>query len=117
MVCSTVTIIIIIIAHSFIHLTISSHVLDWTLLGLYDCFPICLILAMEATGLAPYNRGGAYIESLYHKYIANNCHISATDLPINTHGGKQFTYIYMYIIFILYMFIYVCYIFMLYMYA
>jgi len=59
-------------------------VADIDFFGLYDCFPICLIRAIEAVGLAKKGEGGAYIEKKYHdtqdKY-------DPRIFPINTHGG------------------------------
>ena len=55
--------------------------------GLYDCFPICLIKAIEAVGLAPKHQGGQWIEAMYHKYQSNHNLLSPTEFPINTHGG------------------------------
>ncbi|KAI8921509.1 thiolase-like protein [Entophlyctis helioformis] len=70
---------------------------DIDFFGLYDCFPICLIRAVEAVGLAPKGRGGAYIEVKYHE-VLDAMHRAeregATELfrpqdifPVNTHGG------------------------------
>eukprot|EP00879_Flechtneria_rotunda_P019422 GHRR01020400.1.p1 GENE.GHRR01020400.1~~GHRR01020400.1.p1 ORF type:complete len:370 (+),score=157.86 GHRR01020400.1:381-1490(+) len=71
--------------------------------GLYDCFPICLIRAIEAVGLA--HDGGAYIEQQYKKllgqleqqqqYLSGQQRPSQQQQqgsgrhiwPVNTHGG------------------------------
>ncbi|KAI8593324.1 hypothetical protein HDU89_002604 [Geranomyces variabilis] len=60
--------------------------------GLYDCFPICLIRAVEAVGLAPKGHGGAFVEERYHQIVAGLARdpdgFKPQDLfPINTHGG------------------------------
>lgn len=38
---------------------------DIEFFGLYDCFPICLIRALESVGLAGRGQGGAWIEDKY----------------------------------------------------
>jgi acetyl-CoA acetyltransferase len=57
---------------------------DIDFFGLYDCFPICLIRAIEAVGLAPRGEGGPWIEDAFERtsrqYVPG-------DLPVNTHGG------------------------------
>lgn len=69
---------------------------DVSFFGLYDCFPICLIRAIEAVGLAEKGHGGDYIDSKYEHLLpailkaqkGESLHISPQDhLPINTHGG------------------------------
>ena len=63
---------------------------DIDFFGLYDCFPICLIRAIEAVGLAPKGRGGAFIELKYHEILdaLRKGHSRPQDiLPVNTHGG------------------------------
>ncbi len=68
--------------------------------GLYDCFPICLIRAIEACGLAGEGRGqecrtgGDYIQMQYDRMLASLDKGTVDDLlsdpnffPINTHGG------------------------------
>eukprot|EP00698_Gefionella_okellyi_P002523 TRINITY_DN12368_c0_g1_i1.p1 TRINITY_DN12368_c0_g1~~TRINITY_DN12368_c0_g1_i1.p1 ORF type:complete len:391 (-),score=64.88 TRINITY_DN12368_c0_g1_i1:183-1355(-) len=47
--------------------------------GLYDCFPICLIRALEAVGLAPKGKGGEWVERMYRDQPQR--------IPVNTHGG------------------------------
>ena len=37
----------------------------WSLVGRYDCFPICFLRAVEAVGLAPKGEGGKWIERMY----------------------------------------------------
>ena len=58
--------------------------IDW--FGLYDCFPITLIRAIEAVGLCEHGYGGAYIEKYYQQCI-NTGKLNVNDFPINTHGG------------------------------
>lgn len=56
--------------------------------SLYDCFPICLIKAVEAVGLAPQHRGGHWVQSMYERSISNGTYkLSPTESSINTHGG------------------------------
>lgn len=57
--------------------------IDW--FGLYDCFPICFIRAVEAVGLAPRGRGGEWVERQYHATADPG--YDANVLPVNTHGG------------------------------
>lgn len=42
---------------------------DIDFFGLYDCFPICLIRAIEAVRLAPKRKGGTWIENIYNLYV------------------------------------------------
>ena len=52
---------------------------DIDFFGLYDCFPICFIRALEAVGLAEKGKGGEWVEKRYRdKSITMN---------VNTHGG------------------------------
>ncbi|ETO35825.1 nonspecific lipid-transfer protein [Reticulomyxa filosa] len=67
--------------------------------GLYDCFPVCLIRAIEAVGLAPRGKGANYIRHNYEQLVQlqkkNNFSRLPEDVmnqfvhqfPINTHGG------------------------------
>mmetsp|Transcript_27528 Transcript_27528/g.42985 ORF Transcript_27528/g.42985 Transcript_27528/m.42985 type:complete len:281 (+) Transcript_27528:546-1388(+) len=57
--------------------------------GLYDCFPICFIRAVEASGLSPPGRGGQWVEDRYRAFIASGGDkpLPPEDLPVNTHGG------------------------------
>lgn len=41
---------------------------DIDFFGLYDCFPICLIRAIEGVGLAKKGEGGQFIQDYYNKY-------------------------------------------------
>lgn len=56
--------------------------IDW--FGLYDCFPVCFVRALEACGVAPRSGGGAWVEEMHRKTASD---YSAADFPINTHGG------------------------------
>ena len=58
---------------------------DVDFFGLYDCFPICLTRALEAVGLAPKGRGGAFVEQWYRDHLAGAA--GPGRYPINTHGG------------------------------
>ncbi|KAI8916564.1 hypothetical protein PhCBS80983_g05021 [Powellomyces hirtus] len=65
---------------------------DIDFFGLYDCFPICLIRAVEAVGLAPKGHGGSFIEERYHQIVEGlkkdpNGFKPQDVFPINTHGG------------------------------
>ena len=56
--------------------------IDWH--GLYDCFPICFVRAVEACGLAPPGGGGAWVEAMYEH---TQSPYSPASFPVNTHGG------------------------------
>jgi len=67
---------------------------DIDFFGLYDCFPICLIRAIEAAGLAPKGKGGLYLEEQHVRLVEAVDNTKTADLsadnsffPINTHGG------------------------------
>jgi acetyl-CoA acetyltransferase len=62
--------------------------------GLYDCFPICLIRALEAVGLCPVGEGGAFIEKRHAELMQRQRNgedvlLPPESFPINTHGGLQ----------------------------
>lgn len=57
--------------------------IDW--FGLYDCYPICFLRAVEACGLAPKGRGGAWVEAMHEH--TESMDYSSTEFPVNTHGG------------------------------
>lgn len=57
--------------------------IDW--FGLYDCYPICFIRAVEACGLAPKGQGGKWVEDLYNRTMSPR--YRSDDFPVNTHGG------------------------------
>jgi len=59
---------------------------DINFFGLYDCFPICLIRAIEAVGLCNKGEGGNFIEKIYKKYVSTG-RLDPDEFPINTHGG------------------------------
>ena len=52
--------------------------------GLYDCYPICLIRAVEAVGICGKGEGGRWIEA---RYEATSGPYAPAVLPVNTHGG------------------------------
>ena len=60
---------------------------DINFFGLYDCFPICFIRALEAVGKAERGQGGAYVESIYNLAQRNGGTLDPNHFPINTHGG------------------------------
>ena len=60
---------------------------DIDFFGLYDCFPITLIRAIEAIGLCKEGYGGQYIEKFYNKIALNGGILDPNEFPINTHGG------------------------------
>jgi len=57
--------------------------IDW--FGLYDCYPVCFVRAVEACGLAPKGCGGAWVEAMYQKTA--DLKYSPDEFPVNTHGG------------------------------
>lgn len=57
---------------------------DIDFFGLYDCFPICLVRALEACGLAEKGGAGLYLERVYEEYQRTG---SLDSFPVNTHGG------------------------------
>lgn len=70
---------------AFREANVTSDDIDW--FGMYDCFPVTLIRAIEAVGLCDTGKAGEYIESVYDKYIANGGKLDCHEFPINTHGG------------------------------
>lgn len=72
------------IAYSTAQLGVS----DIDYFGLYDCFPIALIRALEAVGICDKGAGGAYVEKVYNSLLANGT-IDAREFPVNLHGGLQ----------------------------
>lgn len=60
---------------------------DIQFFGLYDCFPICFLRAVEAVRLCPRGQGGRWIETMYHRSEAQNGVLSPAEFPVNTHGG------------------------------
>lgn len=55
--------------------------IDW--FGLYDCFPICFVRALEAVGLAKKGKAGDYVEAWYERSNEDPHFV----MNINTHGG------------------------------
>mmetsp|Transcript_24429 Transcript_24429/g.36250 ORF Transcript_24429/g.36250 Transcript_24429/m.36250 type:complete len:409 (-) Transcript_24429:186-1412(-) len=68
---------------AFIEAQVSPKDIDFW--GLYDCFPICFIRALEAVGVCKKGEGGMWVEEMYHKTKDPN--YDPSDFPINTHGG------------------------------
>lgn len=58
--------------------------IDWW--GLYDCYPICFVRAVEAVGLAPKGQGGSWVEEA-HAMTSAEPDCAPSRLPVNTHGG------------------------------
>lgn len=56
--------------------------IDW--FGLYDCYPVCFVRALEAVGLAPAGGGGGWVQAMYERTCST---YSPDELPVNTHGG------------------------------
>ncbi|ESL08569.1 nonspecific lipid-transfer protein [Trypanosoma rangeli SC58] len=62
---------------------------DIEFFGLYDCFPICLLHAIEAVGLCPTGKGGEFVEAAYNEMMKTPGVIDSSRFRINTHGGLQ----------------------------
>ncbi|ORY46837.1 hypothetical protein BCR33DRAFT_783301 [Rhizoclosmatium globosum] len=66
---------------------------DIDFFGLYDCFPICLVRAVEAVGLCGKGQGGQFIELKYNEILyrlAQDPKFNPQEVfPVNTHGGLQ----------------------------
>jgi len=60
------------------------NVKDIEFFGLYDCYPICLIRAVEAVGICGKGEGGAWIQA---KYEETSGAFAPQAFPVNTHGG------------------------------
>jgi acetyl-CoA acetyltransferase len=67
---------------------------DIDFFGLYDCFPICLVRALEACGLCEKGQGGEYLEEQYDKMMnaiqdnqVESLLRDSSFFPVNTHGG------------------------------
>lgn len=65
----------------------NATVKDIGFFGLYDCFPICFIQALESVGLCPEGKGGEFVEAAYRKMVQDGGVLSPNQFPINTHGG------------------------------
>ena len=63
------------------------HISDIEYFGIYDCFPICFIKAVEAIGLAAPGCGGQWVEDKYNQSERQGGILSPQDFPVNTHGG------------------------------
>lgn len=59
-------------------------------LGLYDCFPICFVRALEAVQLASRGEGGRWIEEIYNISQQNHGVLDPNTFPVNTHGMLYF---------------------------
>ncbi|HQK20247.1 MAG TPA: thiolase family protein, partial [Polyangiaceae bacterium] len=57
---------------------------DIDFFGLYDCYPICLIRAIEAVGICAKGEGGAWVQA---KFEQTEQDYAPPSFPINTHGG------------------------------
>lgn len=57
---------------------------DIDFFGLYDCYPICLVRAVEAVGICGKGEGGKWIQE---KYEATSTDYEPASFPVNTHGG------------------------------
>lgn len=55
--------------------------------GLYDCFPICFLRALEACGLCKEGEGGRLVEQVYRRALDNGGVVDPSTFPVNTHGG------------------------------
>ncbi|SYZ64160.1 sterol_carrier_protein (plasmid) [Leishmania braziliensis MHOM/BR/75/M2904] len=60
---------------------------DIDFFGLYDCFPICFIRALESTGLCREGEGGQMVEEAYRRAAQRGGDVNPSEFPINTHGG------------------------------
>lgn len=69
---------------------------DIDFFGLYDCFPICLVRALEASGLCGKGNGGLYLETQYNRLLEllessskqkQPLKLPSDFFPVNTHGG------------------------------
>jgi acetyl-CoA acetyltransferase len=55
--------------------------------GLYDCFPICFLRALEAIGVCAKGEAGQFVERKYQQLLHNDGDLHPNDFPFNTHGG------------------------------
>lgn len=58
--------------------------IDW--FGLYDCYPVCFIRALEACGVAPKGSAGEWVEQMYER-TKHPTNFHPDEFPVNTHGG------------------------------
>lgn len=63
---------------------LTSSDIDW--FGLYDCFPVTFLRAIESVGLCQPGHGGKYIEKFYNQAMEKGV-LDQNEFPINTHGG------------------------------
>jgi acetyl-CoA acetyltransferase len=75
-------------ACNFVYESTQLSVDDIDFFGLYDCFPICFLRALEAVRLCPRGQSGKWIEEKY-MLLQKQGSLSPNDFPINTHGGLQ----------------------------
>ena len=77
---------------------LTAHDIDF--FGLYDCFPVCLIRALESSGLCAKGQAGEYLQEQYDRMMGaiqkqevdNGKHVNEllqdkSFWPVNTHGG------------------------------
>lgn len=55
--------------------------------GLYDCFPVCFLRALEAVQLCPRGEAGRFVEDAHDALLRGE--LTPDHFPINTHGGLQ----------------------------
>jgi len=67
--------------HAYVEAQLKPSDIDF--FGLYDCFPICFLRAVEAVGLAGKGKGGDFIDEQYDRIMKDPEYV----MPINTHGG------------------------------
>lgn len=53
--------------------------------GLYDCFPICFLRALEATRICSPGEAGSFIEEKHRELLKGT--LTPSRFPFNTHGG------------------------------
>eukprot|EP01065_Artemidia_motanka_P046147 TRINITY_DN6926_c3_g1_i1.p1 TRINITY_DN6926_c3_g1~~TRINITY_DN6926_c3_g1_i1.p1 ORF type:complete len:427 (+),score=56.74 TRINITY_DN6926_c3_g1_i1:56-1282(+) len=56
---------------------------DIDFFGLYDCFPICLLRALEAAGVCKKGEAGQWVSDRHSELVKG----TAKAIPVNTHGG------------------------------
>jgi acetyl-CoA acetyltransferase len=61
---------------------------DIDFFGLYDCFPIAFVRALEAVGIAAPGEGGHTVERLYGDILTKG-ETALRGIKMNTHGGLQ----------------------------
>ena len=67
------------------------NVNDIDYFGIYDCFPVCFIRALEDIGLATQGKGGQWVQQRYEELVLvhakNDYNTFDNIFPVNTHGG------------------------------